>query len=50
MDLGVGQVNRALTDILRHGLMRHDDISMLRQLLKTLYARTRQQDAADGSG
>ena len=30
-------INKAMTDIVRIALLRHDDISMLRQLLRSLY-------------
>ena len=43
-------VSKAMTDILKSSLLRHDDISMLRQLLRSLHLKNVQQNAADGSG
>ena len=39
-----------MADILKISLHRHDDISMLRQLLRTLYSKNEEQNVVDGSG
>ena len=43
-------INKAMNDILKQSLHRHDDLSMLRQLLRSLYTKAEQQAQANGSG
>lgn len=43
-------VNKAMNDIMKFSLLRHDDIGMLRQLLKSLYLKTEQMNKTNGSG
>ena len=39
-----------MNEIIRMSLLRHDDITMLRHLLRSLYSKNEQSNAAEGSG